>query len=275
MTKFPDTTMRLRDVIVRGRGFTPEGVFTRVVTFPQIAWKSAGAHCSKGTYRGIYQGATVVEDPMLAYLVDLIRYGYMSMGHYTKMREGKEWNPPDPRFEKGYAPEMNVAQLRSFQETNSLKHALSTYKDGRLAWPTFSVGRRGTRGSHQEGGLNAVTMTYLQAIQFGASILKQYDNEIPDFRPDDSYERLAVVKKHLENVELEVVEDSGWVGRSGGSCITDYTRNVTFNMAPTLVELALYEEMLSLDRCPGWTQVSAREITKRTWQFSTTMDSSD
>lgn len=289
MTAFPDPEVRLREVILRCRGRTPSGEYTRVVDFPRILMEGVhtrlllerrgfkdlppvtpgaylGIECQwHSSIEGIPRHGDIILDPMLAYLVDLLKYGYEEMKTYHSVREGKEWNPPEPVFPEGFEAPM---------PNKPVKDGMNCY-GGRMNMPTFSHGPRGYRAASGEGGNNAVLNCFLATIAFGASTMQNYDNCIPDFRPDDTEERLAIVREELDFMNVIVVEDSGWKGRSGGRCITDYTRSVLFNVAPTMEELALFREMLSLDKSPGWTGIGCRKLGVAQFTFTTTMDSSD
>lgn len=303
MTAFPDPTVRLNDVVVKLRGLSTEdgASFQRIVIFPRVIRDQATYNrfpmvnlpegvefTGSGAYLGVLcdfrrdkgevgrfaatcrnRGADrFIYDPMLAYLVDLIHYGFTQMKEVYWMKPGKEWDPPEPHFPEGFdAPTPN----------KTLREALSTtqYTEGvKVGWPTFSVGPRGYRGSLHEGGNNAILNAYLYAIQFGAGSLKRYDNEIPDIRPDDTAERLEEVRYLLNVAGVEVVEDSGWKGDRFNCSIVDYKRTVKFKEDLESEDLALFVEMLRLDNCPGWTGIEVRRNTHDTIQFSTTMDSS-
>ena len=76
--------------------------------------------------------------------------------------------------------------------------------------------------------------------------------------------------------------DTGWIGRSGGRCITDFSRNITFLYELTSDELeALRQELANDPKCPGWTGVICQESKGYSvgagWMyvFHTTWDSSD
>jgi hypothetical protein len=77
--------------------------------------------------------------------------------------------------------------------------------------------------------------------------------------------------------DLTILEDSGWdKGRSGGRCITDFSRNVKFSRLLTKEELKQVCEIMASAHCPGWTGVFGRNKENETvYNFSTTWDSSD
>lgn len=302
MTAFPDPEVRLREVILRGRGRTPSGEYTRIVDFPRVlkdtddkfhVFKRLGIEKPENPvgafigieclYHGIYPGLAregeVILDPMLAYLVALVQYGYEEMKTYHSVRAWREWNPPEPVFPKGFETPM---------PNKPVKDGMNCY-GGRMNMPTFSQGPRGYRATSRLGSSNAVLNRFLAApnrnnavlncflaaIAFGAGTMKTYDNVLPDFRPDDTEDRLKIILVELERHGVEVVEDSGWRGRPGGRCITDYSRTVTFSTTPSDADLALFQEMLSLDECPGWTSIGSHQVNFAKYIFTTTMDSSD
>jgi len=316
---FPDPKVPLRQVVLVVKGMLPVGKYARVVNFPtvirddetlrrrfrnlinegdgpKIRMTDLSRKDHNGNYSGAYLGVycrwrmdkgeigypgEFIHDPMLAYLVDLLHYGFTEMESWRKMKEGREWNPPEPIFPAGFsAPAPNKYVKDAVKVTENC-----------ISWPTFSVGPRGyqeTRAPFRrlKNGPkplnNAVLNAYLATIQFGAGSLKNYDNPIPVFRPDDSQERIVTIQHALGEADLRVVEDTGWKGASFNSCITDYKRVVQFNRDPEKQELELFRELLQLDQCPGWTGVriqrqSPNDPPQEGWtvfQFTTTMDSS-
>ncbi|RLC12700.1 MAG: hypothetical protein DRI24_17005, partial [Deltaproteobacteria bacterium] len=273
----------------RARGRDSKGNYVRTVDFPRIIRNTdtytlerlgvplgakplgafIGIECSYyGTYPGLKRAGEAILDPMLAYQVALLKYGYEEMKNSHYMRPGNPWNPPEPMFLEGFEAPVPNKTVKA-----GARHNVES-----VTIPTFGVGPRGycasTLGEEADRN-NAVLNCYLAAISFGAGTMKAYDNVIPSFRPDDSADRINEIKSSLEESGLLVIADNGWRGRSGGRCITDYSREVTFNREVTDEELCLYREMLSLDSCPGYTGVLYRKLSVSQFSFSTTMDSSD
>lgn len=288
---YPDPEVSLGDVVLRLRGTDAEGNFRRVLNFPTVlqykgVWdrrqmERLGFEDLPDKPDGAYYGVLcrwqsdvphplqgkVIRSPVLAYLVTLLRYGWDNTSNY-RMMEGKTWDPPEPVFPEGYECPMPNKPVKD--GVRGSERAGSNY----IGFPTFCVGPRGYRGDIRgDNPNNAILNTYLATIQ-KASGLKNYDNAVGNFRPDDTEYRLAHVKEML--VDLPVVEDTGWKGDRFNCSIVDYHRTVTFERAPTDEELELFREMLRLDKCPGWTGIGQRpQTTPNVFTFTTTMDSSD
>jgi hypothetical protein len=111
----------------------------------------------------------------------------------------------------------------------------------------------------------------LALIQYGTT-MANWDNG-PPTHACDCDKRLAEINTKVK--ALPVIEDGGWKGRSGGRCITDYTREVKFSRDLTEAELDLWIEHLRRKDCPGWTGVGCRRCDEGRYVFTTTMDSSD
>lgn len=78
-------------------------------------------------------------------------------------------------------------------------------------------------------------------------------------------------------IKIKVLSDSGWgKGVTGGRCISNFTRTITFSKELNEEEIITISKILEDDdKCPGWTGVSSFEKGNNSYGFSTTWDSSD
>lgn len=83
-----------------------------------------------------------------------------------------------------------------------------------------------------------------------------------------------------DKVKDAIVEDTGWVAKSGGRCITDYSRVIKFNRELKDEEMDSVMTWVRTELYPGWTATpevkSTRELSKTgAWKFESTVDTSD
>ncbi len=109
-------------------------------------------------------------------------------------------------------------------------------------------------------------------LKHGYDSMVRWDNAPPEHACDCD-RILKEMGNPLENIGI--LEDSGWTGRNGGRCITDYTRKIVFKKNLTPDEERLVVNFLTRKDCPGWTGVHQRQLYGNTYMYTTTMDSSD
>lgn len=76
-------------------------------------------------------------------------------------------------------------------------------------------------------------------------------------------------------LKSKILSESNWVGAKGGRCITDYTKRIVFQSEPSQDELTQVKTFLRDNDCPGWTGVTVYKRDNVTYDFLTTLDSSD
>jgi len=265
--------------------------FRRIATFPEILRDESGNYVGIMTLQG-----ERIEEPMVAFLLDLIRWGNTKLVSYTTLRDpvGKEGlDVPEWRDLPGdLHSKFGRAVRESFQFWKELpagmkwspkneKKMVESKKSFHL--PTLCHGNRGYTGSYagQTPVFTAYDAACIAAIQMGARLI-EYDNGISNLHVDDTPERVAFLKGRMEAPDfVKVVEDSGWSFDEGSSRpsrgIRDYNRKTRFERKPTDEEMTLFKELLSLDKCPGWTGIYAKaeDVAGTTYTFRTTWDSSD
>lgn len=286
---------KLRDYVAIDRCVV-DGKVRRIASFPQILQAADGF----GFYVGIVHNGAEIKAPMVAFLIDLIKWGYENLEDYYSLR-----NPVDPDdCLLGLPNERNVPY--SVGSVLHLSRPLSSWfkrvevlepttpgkrrtkpkyvmSRTRFHAPTLCIGPRGYREAMAtrwgEGRGTAADAALLACIQIGVQI-RNYDNVIPNVHVDDSAERLAFLRGRMSAPDfVRVVKDGGWVHDSRTSIsrrgINDYNREVTFSREPTAEELEVFKEMLTLDNCPGYLGISGRAFSPNHLLFRTTCDSSD
>jgi len=282
---------KLKDYIKIDRILQP--TFHRVATFPEIIRDDYDRYVGIVTLQG-----ERVEDPMVAFLIDLIRWGNEKLASYgslrTALKEGEEIDVPDYKnlpheIMRDFTPSrplklffkfsMEMPPGLKWSVKNEKKQVQST-KNFHL--PTLCAGNRGYASVYAyEGHGTGFDAACLAAIQMGHQ-LTTCDNGVSNLHVDDSVQRVAYLKGRMEAPDfVKVVEDSGWGHDKGTSIshrgINDYNRRVRFERKPSDEEMTLFKELLSLDKCPGWTGIYAKgeDVAGLAYTFRTTWDSSD
>lgn len=262
--------------------------FRRVAMFPAILR-------DHNDYVGIMplQGERI-DDPMLAFVIDLIRWGYEKLESpgalKSPLAEGEELDVPNYKH-LPYKMRLACGATRPTAEfftfrmemPPSLKWSVKNEKkrvksNTRFDYGTLCQGPRGLTavyGAHGSGFDAAA----LWAIQMGC-MLKSCDNGISNIHVDDTKERLAFLRGRMSAPDfVKVVEDTGWSNDTRTSNprrgINDFNRKVKFERQPTAEEMSVYKESLSLDECPGYTGILVTDIGENTFGLRTTWDSSD
>jgi hypothetical protein len=241
-----------------------------------------------GNYIGIVSlSGERIDDPMVAFLIDLMKWGYDNLESYSALKA------PTERVDTPEPSQLPHEIRKNFQTTKAIRDYFE-FRDelppGVKRWtpktkmvrskvlfhlPTLCIGPRGYREAFPGGsGFDAACIA---AIQAGLSI-RHWDNGIPNFHVDDTAQRLAFLKGRMSAPDFPtIVEDSKWQMLSTSiphRGIRDYDRRIVFSAPLTDEQLAVFQEYLSLDDCPGWTGVGMRQE-GRAYVFGTTHDSSD
>jgi len=268
------------------------GKVERVATFPQILK-------STGFYVGIVHDGVEIKAPRVAFLIDLIKWGYENLEDYYTLSRPREPDDdlglPDVTslpYEERWALNLSRPLSSWFKRVEVQEPTLPgkrrtkpkyVMSRTRFHSPTLCVGPRGYREAMAtrwgEGKGTAADAALLSCIQIGIQI-RNYDNKIPNIHIDDSAERLAFLRGRMSAPDfVAVAQDSGWEHDSRTSIarrgINDYNREVTFARSPTEKELEIFKEMLALDNCPGYTGIASRALSPAQYIFRTTCDSSD
>lgn len=134
----------------------------------------------------------------------------------------------------------------------------------------------GYTGVHWEGKTQFPELAYEVAlVQYGFSHLGKYDMGPPVKNICNCELELERLRKQMKLLP-SIVNDTGWKGRSGGRCITDYTRSIEFEQPLTDEEVGVLRGFVSRDNCPGMTGVGCYVGQQpNIYIFNTTWDSSD
>jgi len=259
---------RLKDLIrIERRGIE------RIATFPEILRDSNGKYIGIVSLDGVR-----IDNPMVAFLIDLIKWGYENLESHSKLKrplpEGETLNLPEPAYVEGLRFKTSRPLREFFQFVTETPGGTKKSR----TWfhsPGLSTGRRGYKDVYSGG--TAFEAACLAAVQTGYMI-RMYDNGIPNFHVDDTQERLAYLGTRMAAHDFpSIVRDSRW-GMMDNSMpsrgVCHYERRVVFNRELTQEQLDVYREYLSLDNCPGWTEIYVRREGTE-YIFRTTMDSSD
>ncbi len=114
----------------------------------------------------------------------------------------------------------------------------------------------------------------VELIEYAYKMMERWDNPMPKRHVCECKTLIPQLTADILE-KLCVIFDTGWVGKSGGRCITDFSRRMTFGFEPTSEQLTGLIKLLSLKDCPGYTGVTVTKKDACTYEFFTTNDSSD
>lgn len=267
---------KLRDLVRIERKFGPDvpGGIQRIATFPETIIEN-------GEYVGVraLQGH-VVKDPMVAFVLDLIRWGYENLASYCTLHnpKGDMLDTPEPsmlpiEIQSNLRVKRAVRDLFEFRPEFPGKSKVPSKT--RFSLPSLSVGPCGYRGDEVVTPFEAAC---IGAIQMGYA-LHAWDNGVSNIHVDDTAERLSFLRGRMSAPDFPaILTDSRWTQASSSipsRGIRDYNRKVEFEKKLTDEQFKVFVEFLALDKCPGWTGVVGHRTEGNVYIFGTTMDSSD
>lgn len=259
---------------------TEKKIPLNVPTFPELVCDSEGRHLAV-----IHEGKRI-DDPLLAYCVALVKYGYENFWGYYEMPKSGTFDPPKGPAGNYPEPKPSLTEACQIREDK--------YRGKHLHFPMLLAGGRGYRGVYfgpdDEG--NAVLACYIAMIQQGIR-LKHYDNYLESTLWDDTPEHIEKLTRIIKgDISFpKVIKDSGWEFNTGSSSpgrgIRDYDRYVEFGAPLSTEQMKLVQDLLHHgaffdtdgnvveSKCPGWTGIMVRSSGGARYRFLTTYDSSD